>query len=399
MNRVARRQRPLRIALVWSQFGAYHIDRCEAVARRLTGKAQVLAVEMATATHTYAWEPSGDVAGARKITLFPGRNRESLSFGERFGAQLRVLRRCDYVFIGVPYSRSDVIALSVTLRLLGVQVIAMNDSKFDDKQRSVLFELVKSCVLVPYSAAIVAGARQYRYMRFLGFRNRPVLPGYDTIGVKRVRAQSEQQVAPSGTPYEERDFLFVGRFVEKKNLPLLLAGYAQYVRLAGTMARRLVLAGSGPLEAELRQMVLSLGIGEKVVFTGFLGPVDVARQLAQALALVLVSGEEQWGLVVNEAVALGLPVIASLPVGAGDALVRNMVNGLLVEPASKEGIARSMLMLATDQAQWTRMAAASAQRAWFGDAERLADAVELILDPDAAAAGREMARLRDTLGI
>jgi glycosyltransferase involved in cell wall biosynthesis len=79
--------------------------------------------------------------------------------------------------------------------------------------------------------------------------------------------------------------------------------------------RRLLLVGNGPLEGALRDRAAELGLGDAVVFCGFLQSTEVANLLSRALALVLVSVEEQWGLVVNEAVALGLPVIVSEYVG------------------------------------------------------------------------------------
>ena len=81
----ATKSRP--VALLFAQFSAYHIDRCEAVARRFAGRAEVLAVEVATTSATYAWEVSGAVAGARKLTLFPGASYERVGWPRRLWAQ------------------------------------------------------------------------------------------------------------------------------------------------------------------------------------------------------------------------------------------------------------------------------------------------------------------------
>ena len=103
--------------------------------------------------------------------------------------------------------------------------------------------------------------------------------------------------------------------------------------------------------------------------------------LSSSLALVLASREEQWGLVVNEALAFGLPAIVSTEVGSRDALVRNLVNGYVVEPGSADGIAAAMRAMTASREAWEAMVAASHARAWMGDTDRLADAVELLLDP------------------
>ncbi len=386
------------IALLWSQFAAYHVDRCEAVARRLEGRAEVLAVEVASSSTAYAWEPSGKIAGARKVTLFPGQSYEAIGRLRRLAAQFGLLRRCRMVLIGVGYDQPDIIALSWLLWLAGVKVVLLSESKFDDFARSLWFELFKSLLLAPYCAAIVGGRRHMSYLRLLGFRRRMVLPGYDGVSIARIRAQGGGALAPGGAAFAARPFIYVGRFVEKKNLLELVNGFAGYAQATAAPPRRLVLVGSGPLEGAIRQRASELGITGYVDFPGFLGAQEVSRRLADALALVLVSSVEQWGLVVNEALAFGLPVILSGPVGSRDALVRNLVNGYVLENGSIEGLARAMTNLAENETLWRAMVEASHRRAWMGDVERLADAAETLLEPGAQPAARRIARFLGELG-
>jgi L-malate glycosyltransferase len=386
------------IALVWAQFAAYHGDRAEAVARRLAGRAEVLAIEIASASHAYAWEESGALATARKQTLFPGRRYEDVPALARVGALWRALRRCDRVVFGIGYDRPEAIALSWLLPLVGVKVALFSESKFDDFPRSARFELTKALLLTPYRAAIVGGLRHIAYFRHLGFRRRPVLPGYNGASLARLRTEAGGVVAPDGVPFAERPFVYVGRFIAKKNLIALVEAHAAYAAAAGPGAGRLVLAGAGPEEAALRARIAALGTGHLVDFPGFLGAREVSALLAGALALVLVSTVEQWGLVVNEAAAFGVPAIVSQAVGARDALVRNLVNGYVVEPQSVAGIARAMALVAGDEAHWRELVAETHARAWLGDTERLADAVELWLDPGAQPAEGRMADFVQALG-
>ena len=386
-----------RLALLFAQFSAYHIDRCEAVAARMGSRFDVLAVEVATRSETYAWDASGAVGGARKLTLFPGANYDAVHWLRRLSAQFMALWRCRVVLVGIGYNEPDIVILSWLLRLCGVRVVMLSESKFDDKPRRAGFELFKALLLSAYSAAIVGGRRHLDYARFLGFRTRPVLPGYDTVGLNRVRAMGGA-AAPQGMAYAERPFVFVGRFVDKKGLFDLAAGYALYATAAGDHARRLVLVGAGPEEPGLRSRIAELGIARLVDFPGFLGAEAVARQLADALALVLVSREEQWGLVVNEALAFGLPVIVSEPVGARDALVRNLINGFVVEPGAADSLAAALHSLASDAALWQRMVAAAHARAWLGDTERLADAVEALCGEGTEAARERIAAFLTELG-
>jgi L-malate glycosyltransferase len=382
-----------KVALVWSQFAACHVDRCIAVTRRLEGRAQVVAVEVATTSHEYAAvPPSGAIPGVNKRTLFPQLGFESISRWRRALAVFASVRSCRLVCIGVPYSHPEFLALAWVLRLLGKRVILLIDSKFDDRPRTATFEFGKRLALSGYDGAIIASARCLDYMRFLGFRKRPLLPGCDGVSLERIRSDAGHAEAD----FAARDFVFAGRFIAVKNLPLLIAAYARYVELAGPGARRLQLAGSGPLEPELRDQVANLGLEERVVFAGFRTGADFAGLLNSSLGLVLTSYSETWGMVVNEALGLGLPVIVSASPGSRDVLVRNLVNGYVIENGSREGLARAMLALGEDRERWEAMRAASLERTWLGDVERFADAVELLLDPAAQpAATRNAAYLAE----
>ena len=181
---------------------------------------------------------------------------------------------------------------------------------------------------------------------------------------------------------------------DNKNLFALLRGIAGYAADARRPVRRLVLVGSGPEEQALRGLVQELGLGGLVDFPGFLPARAVARALWGAVALVLVSREEQWGLVVNEALALNLPVIVSNEVGSRDLLVRNLVNGFVVDANAPQVIGAAMLRLAEDEATWQAMSRAAGERAWMGDAARLADAIEVLLFPDSPVANERIGALR-----
>ena len=368
------------VAILFSQFGAFHVDRVEAAARRLAGRAEVLAVEYAPRSETYAWEPAQGFDAARHVTLFPSRSYEKIGQRDLFRAAREALVGADTVCVGVPYSEPHMVALSWRLAAAGKRMVMMTESKFDDFPRVLWREQAKAKLLSPYRAAIVGGPRQRDYLRFLGFGKRPILPGYDTVGSARIRLQAG---LPS-RPWEKRDFLYVGRFVEKKNLPTLLAAYARYRELTTVTPRRLILVGDGELAGALQAQA-----GEGVIFTGFLRAENVARRMGNALALCLVSTVEQWGLVVNEAAAVGVPAIVSAPVGARDVLVRNGVNGFVVEPQSVEGIARAMLALAADEGKWRRHSEATLARANFGDVGRFADAIETLILPNTAEAAAE----------
>jgi hypothetical protein len=90
------------VAIVFAQFAPYHVDRIAAAAEALSGRAEVLAVEVADGSHTYAWERSGAVPGARKMTLFAGARYEELPVAAKLRAIGPAVRNCEVIFVGIP---------------------------------------------------------------------------------------------------------------------------------------------------------------------------------------------------------------------------------------------------------------------------------------------------------
>jgi len=358
--------RPKRVAFVWDQFSPYHVDRCEHVAHTLREKVEIFGLEFAPRSDLYAWPEARATEFYTHITLFPGRKFEETKWWKRLWLLVRsCLRyRIDILFV-VGYHRPDIFLISLFTRLIGRTVFVMAESKFDDKTRFWLKEAFKVCMLAPYNGGFAGGQRTAEYLHFLGFHKRPVAMGYDSISVDRVRLNSGRSGSRL-TAFEDRYFLIVARFVEKKNLFTALDAYRNYAQLFGAQARSLHLAGSGPLESKIRDYIRIHNI-KNVVLHGFLDEEPLAQILRGALALMLPSKEEQWGLVVNEALAVNLPALVSTNVGARDTLVRQGVNGFVIESSNVEGWVWCMTQLSQSEELWSRMAAASSRIAPLGD--------------------------------
>lgn len=372
------RVREKTVAFVWEQFGPYHMDRCDAVADSLPEDWGVLGVEIASQSLTYAWDETGRGQSWSKVTLFPGRLAETIPWAERLFRLFPVVSRAKYVFF-TGYQLEENFILSCLLRLLGARVFVMSESKFDDKSRSLGKELLKALLCSPYSGALVGGERHKSYFSFLGFRRRPVATGYDTLSLSRVRALGKLPAAPLGKPYRERPFVFVGRFVGKKNIEVLVEAFARYVELVGPSARELILVGDGELRQVVQAAILKHGVAQLVQTLGFLQAEKVAEVFAGALALVLPSREEQWGLVVNEALAFNLPIILSEACGSRDDLVSNNVNGYVIEVNNVEGYARAMFTLCQDEAVWLRMVDQSEKISPRADARQFGAGVQSLV--------------------
>jgi L-malate glycosyltransferase len=370
---------PPRMVFLWESFGPHHVDRCEACAAHFAGRYRVYGIEIATFDANYQWRGSIGSDDFSKITLFPGVVSQKIGAVRCF---FRIVATClrlraKYLFF-CNYNIPAVFFSALLLRLLGRRLITMQDSKFDDKPRYLFKEIVKSLLYAPYQAALAAGARSKAYLTFLGLPEERVIVGYDTVSVERVRGLAGTPPAPGGVPHADRHFTIVARFVPKKNLSLALDAYAAYVARNPEAPRDLHLCGSGELDAELRQQAERLNL-TGVHFRGYLQEQEIARVLGSTLALILPSVEEQHGLVINEALAMGVPVLVSDNCGARDLLVRSGINGFVFEPDNAAGLAHFMAIVAQDIDEWTRLAAGARQFQYAADTTLFVDAVEQVL--------------------
>jgi glycosyltransferase involved in cell wall biosynthesis len=375
---------PGAIAFVWEQFSAYHIDRLEALGR---AGFETIGIEIASRSKTYAWAAVPGSDGWTRDTLFPDAVADDVPWTRKVRSILHAVRkhRIRHIFF-CNNEQPEILAAVPLLRIMGCRVYAMLDGKFDDHPRSVLKEWLKPLVLRQYNGAIIAGKRHADYYRFLGLPAAWAATAYDTVSIDRIRRAAGADLAPGGKDHGNRDFLCVARFVDKKNLHVAIDAFARFVRDHPALGTRFRLAGSGVLEGALREQVARHGLQDRVEFLGFLGADAIAREMASSLALVLPSIEEQWGLVVNEAVALNLPILCSENVGARDTLVRNGVNGFVFEPDNPDGLAFYMHLLASDPVLWAGMCRKSAEIAPLGDVSAFVDGIGTLVGSPAPAA-------------
>ena len=140
------------------------------------------------------------------------------------------------------------------------------------------------------------------------------------------------------TPLQDgsRVILFIGRLVHAKGLELLLDAFADVEH----KGYKLVLVGEGPERSNLEEQAKRLGIESDVVFAGFQFGKDLYRWYDRADFLVLPSRFEPFGAVVNEALVLGCPVLASKYIGA--LVFINENNGLVFDPLDPASFRRAL---------------------------------------------------------
>ncbi|MCI4350809.1 MAG: glycosyltransferase [Thermoplasmata archaeon] len=235
------------------------------------------------------------------------------------------------------------------------------------------------------AAAIVSNSRGYA-------ETSPVLREYlgkvHTIakGIDPQRfGLSDRPSAPPAAPNVPLDregsagkrVLFVGRFVPYKGIPVLLEA-VDHLRNQGTGVQ-LLLAGRGPEESRLRELVARLGLGDVVRFLGFVPDGELAALYRGADVVVCASAGrlESTPTTLEEAAALGVPIVGSSLPGADESLPNDGVHGRLVPPGDPDALARAIGELLLAQ----RPPARSSPRTWQDTGEAYIELFRGLLPP------------------
>jgi len=156
-----------------------------------------------------------------------------------------------------------------------------------------------------------------------------------------------------------RNIFFVGRLENRKGVMDLLKAY-RLLRKAGCECR-LLLAGAGPLEKQVRRYLLTRRTGG-VELLGRISDTEKARLFATADVFVApATGRESFGIVLLEAMAAGKPIVAS-DIHGYRSVVRRGEQGLLVPPQNPRALAGALARLLSDDALRERMGASGRER-------------------------------------
>lgn len=225
-------------------------------------------------------------------------------------------------------------------------------------------EWVKSRIVGLCSTAIVGGRPHIDYVVKLGLAREGIFRGYDVIDndyfetrADSIRLQRNRFRAEFDLP--ERFILASSRFIEKKNLFRLIDAYAGYVARKSIDPWSLIIIGDGPLRSALETYIVDAGLSKFVRLPGFKQYDELPVYYALGSVFVHASTSEQWGLVVNEAMAAGLPVMVSERCGCALDLVENGRNGYTFDPYDAEALARLMLHVSSDDCDREAMGWAS----------------------------------------
>ena len=151
-------------------------------------------------------------------------------------------------------------------------------------------------------------------------------------------------------------FLTVTRLSPEKNLTSLLQSFERYRQKGGDWG--LVIAGTGPIERELKESIPTRLV-DFVYWHGWASYDELPSLYHGASCFILSSTSEPWGLVVNEAMSAGLPVLVSRSCGCVPELCKTGINGYSFNPFDVEQLAELMFKMSSKEVDLNSMGRAS----------------------------------------
>ena len=372
----------LEVAVLFHRLGPYHHARLRAAGALM----KVTGVEYSNVDKMYDWALLDGANGFSRIQLFSGEAVADLSAERILKRVGEVLDQVRPHVVAIPgWSDRCSLAALRWCNVRGIPAVVMSETTSWDFDRNWLKEAIKRHLLKLYASGLAGGRAHADYLEKLGFAPAKVFLGYDAVdndyfSIQADKIRDEAAVIRSRQELPENYFLASARFVPKKNLARLIEAYAGYCEVTKTSAGAgcpgepwsLVLLGDGPLREAIGQQIAALGLTRQVILRGFKQYEELPAYYALAKVFVHVSTTEQWGLVVNEAMASGLPVLVSSRCGCAMDLVEEGVNGFCFDPLNVKQLAELMMRCANPATDLRGLAQASRKKVAEWGVERFA---------------------------
>ena len=321
------------VLMVLHRIGPYHDARFKAAS--VNWKHSLVVLETRPDSQEYPWSSNDGQRSYQVLRLEGALDPEEDPPLSLMRQQLQevISELSPVVIVTVGWADSAYLELLRIGQQQRIPLVVISDSRKVDMHRSFWKEWLKSQLLQGYSAALVAGTQSRQYLLDLGFSPAAIFQPWDVVDNEHF-AQFAAQIQTQSI--DRQPFLCVARLIPEKNHKLLIEAYCAYQRGGGS--RALVLVGDGPLRSDIQRFCTDLPDPGKVVLVPFEQLESLVAHYANAYALILSSRKDTWGLVANEAMAVGLPVIVSDACGCAADLIQDGVTGWCFQADQSEGL-------------------------------------------------------------
>ncbi len=220
-----------------------------------------------------------------------------------------------------------------------IPVVMGIDAQWRNTFKQHLGVLASSFRVKPYCNKVwIAGLFQFEFVRKLGFAKNEILTGVYAANTSLLH-KAYTDFRSKYIPQKEKTLLFVGRLIELKNLAFLINTF-QSLSEKERNNWKILIVGNGHLKTDLQKLA-----GENVLFQDFIEPKNLPELMSRCDAFCLPSYYDQWGVVVHEAAAMGLPMLISEVCGAMATFLIVQYNGFSFSPYETASLKKSFVQL------------------------------------------------------
>jgi glycosyltransferase involved in cell wall biosynthesis len=321
--------RKAKVALLTNFLPIYRVPLLEHLSTHLSGLRIFLSVKMEKNRNWPVYWGGLDVQVSRSLTITRNR-RSSHGYTDTnylhipYDTLLSLWRyRPEVVIAGEMGARTMMARVYKVIRPGTKLIIWATLSEHTEAGTSFVRRLVRRWLLRGANAIYVNGAGGARYVRSMGYRG----------SLTSVPYAADNQMFANSSPRvrsETLRLLYTGQIVERKGLSPFLASLAQWCHAHPRRSIYLSVVGSGDMLDQIKKVELPLNL--QVEFKGNVQFGDLPRHYHDADMYVYPTLADEWGLVVNEALSAGLPVLGSRYSQAVEELVQEGVTGWLFTP-------------------------------------------------------------------
>jgi len=331
----------MKVVFTHTDFRIYWPARLNALTAYLKNKSiELEIVEIAGAGSPYAFSGNSASHSENWHCLFPDKRMEDISPSDANIALSRKLNdlQPDIVFAGAIAFPSGAVAVRYAIERKK-KVIIFDNARLEDIPRSWLVDNIKKRIYSCTDAVLCPSKAWDPTFIYFGFNQSQIFYGLNVVDNSFWIEQKLIGPSNSASGY----ILTVGRQIPIKNFQFLLKAYGDYSAKT-TNPKELIMVGDGPEHRSLADYAIINSLNT-VKFLPFKSQSELKSIYSRAAYFVLASHGETWGLVVNEAMASGLPVLVSNQVGCASTLVQDGVNGYTFSPNNVNELADLLIRM------------------------------------------------------
>jgi glycosyltransferase involved in cell wall biosynthesis len=288
---------------------------------------------------------------------------EDITFWKRAVGVIEEIKKLKPDLVNITgYSEFESWIILFYCKINGIKTILSNESTSGDHKRKKIIESLKSFIITRFDGYFNFGTLSKNYLISLGGKPEKMLVNrncVDNVNINRIYENTlpERDNIKDLLKLPSKNFIFVGRLIEYKNLIIMFEAF-KIAQDKSNADWGILILGDGEQKDELLKYIADNNI-LNISFQKGVSWDKVPYFLALSDVLVLPSYSETWGLVVNEAMACGLPVMVSEHCGCALDLVKNEGNGYTFSPYNVEKISDLFLKFMNNEVDLIKMGVVS----------------------------------------